>query len=85
MQRLSNGFRANTCKEKNYLACSSTLPTISPMMIKNLGVSFCNMNEEELSVANLHAKTKPTPVSRKPGSSKAVGVKKAVTKKKSKK
>ena len=85
MQKLSNGLRANTCKEKNYLACSSTLPTISPMMIKNLGVSFCNMNEEELSVANLHAKTKPTPVSRKPSSSKAVGVKKTVTKKKSKK
>ncbi|RLN25206.1 hypothetical protein C2845_PM07G08220 [Panicum miliaceum] len=63
VKKAQNGFKASPCTGKNCLACDSDPPAISPSIIKNLGVVFCKIEEEKLSLTNLwkrKVKTKST-------------------------
>jgi hypothetical protein len=55
---LNQGFRKKSCADKNCLACTVTPPTLSPTLIKNLGVTFAKMSPDELSSEALQARTK---------------------------
>ncbi|KAG0520565.1 hypothetical protein BDA96_08G085300 [Sorghum bicolor] len=66
IKKLHKGFKLQTYKDKNCLGCSSTPPEISPSLIRNLDASFCDINPEDLSDVNLHAKPSPSqPVNKK--------------------
>jgi hypothetical protein len=54
LKKQNKGFKSS-CKDRNYLGCSSTPPTISTKVIRNLGVSFCGINPEDLSEQKLSA------------------------------
>ncbi|CAL4984567.1 unnamed protein product [Urochloa decumbens] len=56
----NKGFKSSACADKNCLACSVKPPTFSPSLIKNLGVTFCNMPSQEVSAATLQSKKKTT-------------------------
>ena len=43
---------------KNYLGCSIEPPTLTPSVLRNLGASFCKVNEKDLSDAALFKKKK---------------------------
>lgn len=55
---MNKGFKSSSCKDKNCLGCSATPPTISPKVIRNLGVTCCGINLDELSLAKLQEKPK---------------------------
>lgn len=40
------------------MGCSSTPPTISSKVIRNLGASFCGLNLDDLTTTKLNAKPK---------------------------
>jgi hypothetical protein len=54
LKKQNKGFKSS-CKDRNCLGCSSTPPTISTKVIRNLGVSFCGINPEDLSEQKLSA------------------------------
>jgi hypothetical protein len=56
LKKLHKGFKNSGCKEKNCLSCSSKPLEISPSIIRDLGATFCNINPEELTEANLNKK-----------------------------
>jgi hypothetical protein len=47
------GYKNSPCFNKNCLGCSLDPPTLSPSVIKNLGVTFCNINPDKLAVEKL--------------------------------
>ncbi|RLN04297.1 hypothetical protein C2845_PM13G19540 [Panicum miliaceum] len=53
VKNLKKGFKASPCTGKNCLACDKAPPTISPSIIKNLGVDFCKIDEAKLTQDNL--------------------------------
>lgn len=62
LKKAHKGFKISTCKERNYLGCSASPPTISPTIIRDLGATFFNINLDDLSDANLQAR----PTNKKP-------------------
>jgi hypothetical protein len=62
LKLVHKGFKTSACKDRNCLGCSSTPPTISSKVIRNLGASFCGRNPEDLSPSKLNAK----PAKKKP-------------------
>ncbi|KAG2621112.1 hypothetical protein PVAP13_3NG178000 [Panicum virgatum] len=48
------------CSSKGCLGCKTIPPSLSPSVIKNLGSSFCKLDEQDLSVAALQKKKKPS-------------------------
>lgn len=56
IKRVKRGFKIDTCPHKNCLACDSEPPTISPSIIKNLGVTFCKIEEDKLTLEALKKK-----------------------------
>jgi hypothetical protein len=61
----NNGFKANTCKAKNYLGCNADLPTLSTCTLRRIGTSLCNLQEEHLDDQVLLNKKKMEPVGKK--------------------
>ncbi|CAN6244088.1 unnamed protein product [Urochloa humidicola] len=53
-----NGFKWHTCMNKNCLGCSKEPPTLSSSIIKNLGTTFCKMDEAKLTKEVLGKKRK---------------------------
>jgi hypothetical protein len=46
---LNEGFKNHSnCKDKNCLTCNAAPPTLHNKLVKNLGVSFCKVGEEEI-------------------------------------
>lgn len=62
----SNGFKVNTCKAKNCLGCSTEPRTLSQVMIKKIGISMCQLREDQLDEQALLGKKKMEPVGKKP-------------------
>ena len=61
MQQLRNGYKEPQCSSKNCLGCNVEPPNLSPSVIRNLGVSFCKIDEKDLSdSALLKKKMLPT-------------------------
>jgi len=56
LKKINKGFKSSSCKDKSCLGYSSKPPTITLKMIRNLGVTFCDINPEDLSPTNLNAK-----------------------------
>ncbi|CAN6342228.1 unnamed protein product [Urochloa humidicola] len=52
------GFKNHTCMSKDCLGCSREPPTLSPSVIKNLGVTFCKLDVDELTSEALSRKRK---------------------------
>ncbi|CAO2169256.1 unnamed protein product [Urochloa humidicola] len=52
------GFRRHTCMNKNCLGCSKEPPQLSPSVIKNLGYTFCKLDEAKLTKEALNKKRK---------------------------
>ncbi|RLN34263.1 hypothetical protein C2845_PM03G24290 [Panicum miliaceum] len=65
IKNLNKGFKGKMCTDRNCLACSASPPTLSPTLIKNLGVTFAKMAPEEVSDAVLQAKQKTKQPSQK--------------------
>ena len=42
----TNGFKVSTCRIKNCLGCSNDPPILSPLSLKNIGTSLCQLQEE---------------------------------------
>jgi hypothetical protein len=55
LKKENKGFKSTYCKDKNCLGCSSTPPTISQKIIKNLGASFCRLDPADLTAEKLNA------------------------------
>lgn len=60
VQANNKGFKGKSCADNNCIACSSDPPVFSPSIIKNLGISFCNVDPEHLSESALLKKEKPS-------------------------
>jgi hypothetical protein len=58
-QSLKNGFREPQCSRKGCLGCSVNSPILSPLVIRNLGASFCNLDEDNLTDAALNKVSAP--------------------------
>ncbi|RLM99871.1 hypothetical protein C2845_PM06G27630 [Panicum miliaceum] len=57
--RTSNrSFKKNSCSEKNCLACAVDPPTLSDSVIRNLGISFCELEPQQVADTVLKTKTK---------------------------
>lgn len=56
LKLINKGFKSSSYKDKICLGCSSTPPTISPKVIRNLGASFCGIDPNELTTSKLNAK-----------------------------
>ncbi|CAN6356778.1 unnamed protein product [Urochloa humidicola] len=62
----NKGFKGS-CQDRKCIACAAEPPTLSPSLIRNLGVDFCKLDEAKLSDAELMKKRKiATPGGRKP-------------------
>lgn len=55
LKKLNKGFKSTSCMDKNCLGCSSTPPTISSKVIRNLGATFCGINPADLTDQKLSA------------------------------
>jgi len=53
MEKQRNGFKDKHCSRKGCLGCTVTPPTLSPSVIRNLGASFCNLDENNLTIPAL--------------------------------
>ena len=53
MEIQKNGFKDSSCNRKNCLGCTVKPPSLSPSVIRNLGATFCNMDEETVIEAAL--------------------------------
>lgn len=62
----NNGFKVDICKAKNCPGCSSTPPTLFLASLKNIGVSLCQLNHEELEEQELLKKKIVKPIGKKP-------------------
>ena len=60
MQHLRKGFKDPQCSSKNYLGCNVEPPTLSPYITKNLGNTFCKIDESKLTETALLKKKKVT-------------------------
>lgn len=61
------GYRHKSCLDKHCVACESKPPTISPLVIKNLGASFCDIDPAKLTDQALSKKKKAVaPMGKKP-------------------
>ncbi|RLN12273.1 hypothetical protein C2845_PM09G10930 [Panicum miliaceum] len=69
MQNQKRGFKDPQCPTKGCLGCTVVPPSLSPTIIKNLGASFCQVDEKERTVTALHRKKKVTMLA--PGGKKA--------------
>jgi len=65
LKKQNKGFKSSSYKDRNFLGCSSTPPTISTKVIRNLGASFCGLNPEDLSPSKLNANPKKAPIAKK--------------------
>jgi hypothetical protein len=54
LKKQNKGFKSTYYKDKN-CGCSSTPPSISPKIIKNLGASFCGLDPADLTPEKLSA------------------------------
>jgi hypothetical protein len=67
MEKQKNGFKDKHCSRKDCLGCTVVPPTISPSVINNLGTTFCNLDEDSLTVPTLSKKKMAiAPVGKKP-------------------
>jgi len=57
MEIQKNGFKDSSCNRKNCLGCTVKPPSLSPSVIRNLGATFCNMDEETVTEAALLKKS----------------------------
>ncbi|CAN6336653.1 unnamed protein product [Urochloa humidicola] len=57
-RRQFKGFKHSNCLDKDCLGCNSKPPTISPSLIKNLGASFCKVDQAKLTIDALAKKKK---------------------------
>jgi len=53
-----NGFKNPKCTSKNCLGCTVSPPALSPSVIRNLGSTFCKMEEATLTETALLQKKK---------------------------
>jgi hypothetical protein len=60
-----NGFKTPNCKSKNCLGCSSEIPTLSPATLRKIGMSMCDLSEEQLGEAMLMGKKNLDPIGKK--------------------
>jgi len=67
---IKKGFKDPQCSSKNYLGCTVQPPNLSPSIIRDLGASFCKVDEKHLTVPALQKKKKKPPVPA-PGGKKA--------------
>lgn len=58
----NQGYKRNSCPDRNCLACSPIPPPISGRVVRNLSVSFCNMDPKTTTVEILQAKKKKNKV-----------------------
>ena len=58
-------FKPGTCTSKKCLACTPNPPDLSLDMIKNLGTSLCQIEENHLSESSLNQKKKKSSKSAK--------------------
>ena len=56
MVNQKKGFRDPHCSRKDCLGCNVTPPVLSPLVIRNLGSSVCNLVEEALTDSALNKK-----------------------------
>jgi hypothetical protein len=49
----SNGFKASRCPKVNYISCNPNPPILPRKVIQNLGVQFCGLDTDDLSVEKL--------------------------------
>jgi len=61
----SNGFKVNTYKTKNCLGYCTAPPTLPHAMIKKIGKSVCQLDEEQLEEQILMGRRKLEPVGKK--------------------
>lgn len=54
----TKGYKSESCKDKNCIACSAHPPTISSKVIRNLGENFCKIPVQELDDAALCRKNR---------------------------
>ena len=59
MQNNKKGFKDPQCSTKKCLGCTVVPPNLSPSVIRNLGASFCKVDEKVLTVQALQKKKKP--------------------------
>jgi hypothetical protein len=52
----SNGFKASGCPKVNCISCNPNPPILPPKVIRNLGVQFCGLDPDDLSVEKLTQK-----------------------------
>lgn len=50
------------CRAVGCLASETNTPTIHPSLIKSLGMNFCKIDKEELTIEKLHSKQAPGPI-----------------------
>ncbi|RLM69454.1 hypothetical protein C2845_PM17G10450 [Panicum miliaceum] len=58
MKNLKRGFQDPQCSTKGCLGCTVTPPNLSPSVMRNLGSSFCKIDEKELTIPALQRKKK---------------------------
>ncbi|RLN36373.1 hypothetical protein C2845_PM03G28930 [Panicum miliaceum] len=74
MPSLKNGFRDSQCTKKGCLGCIVDPPALSPSVIRNLGTSFCKIDEDSLTDVAFNKKKKVSapggkkPIKKKPNS-----------------
>lgn len=52
----TGGYKSESCRDKNCIACSAQPPTICTKIIRNLGANFCNIPVQELDDEALNMK-----------------------------
>jgi hypothetical protein len=60
-----NGFKMNVCKARNCPGCNSEPPTLSPAILKKIGTSMCDLQDDQLQEQILRSKKKVEPVGKK--------------------
>lgn len=58
MKAHNKGFKGKGCPDKRCIACDFDPPVISPFIIKNLGITFCNIDPQQVSETALLKKKK---------------------------
>jgi len=67
----THGFKSPSCRDKSCLGCSTNPPSLSSSVVRELGITFCQLEPTALTDDQLNAKSvKPSTVGR-PKSKKA--------------
>ncbi|RLN28877.1 hypothetical protein C2845_PM05G17080 [Panicum miliaceum] len=58
MKHMKKGFKDPQCSSQSCLGCTVVPPNLSPSVIRNLGASFCKIDEKDLTVPALRKRKK---------------------------